>query len=167
MRTIVTIAVVTMVGAFYLPKMLSGSIDGDDAVAQANYSQPKKKRSKTARAYRDGQGHFSFNAKLNGNHVKVLVDTGATSVAINWSTARRIGINLSVEDFRHRVSTANGETRMARANIDEIRIDGIVVRNVTAAVLDDKALRGTLLGMSFLNKLKRFEIVGNTLNMIQ
>ncbi len=108
-----------------------------------------------------------FNARMNGRSVKVLVDTGATSVAINRSTARRIGIRLRDRDFRHRASTANGVAMYARAKIDEIRIDGIRVYNVDAAVLDDSSLGGTLLGMSFLNKLKSFEIKRNKLTMLQ
>jgi len=125
-----------------------------------------KRRSRRAVGYRK-RGHFSFNARLNGRNVKVLVDTGASSVAINWSTARRIGIRLKEHDFRHRASTANGYTTFARAKIKEIRIDGILVRNVEAAVLSDSSLSDTLLGMSFLNKLKKFEIKGNKLTMLQ
>ncbi|MDD9909910.1 MAG: TIGR02281 family clan AA aspartic protease [Ahrensia sp.] len=112
-------------------------------------------------------GQFTFNALLNGRNVRVLVDTGATSVAINRSTARRIGIRLNDSDFRHTATTANGKTKFATATIRKIRIDGVVVRNVQAAVLSDHSLNGTLLGMSFLNKLKTFEIKGNTLTMVQ
>lgn len=120
-----------------------------------------------ARAFRDNRGHFNFKARLNGRNVKVLVDTGASSVAINRSTARRIGIRLKPTDFKYTANTANGQTKFARATIKEIRIDGVMVRNVKAAVLDDRSLSDTLLGMSFLGKLSSFEIKGRTLTLRQ
>ena len=147
--------------------MDGGGVEEPVKVSKAQEARKKrKKRSRRAVGYRK-RGHFSFNARLNGRNVKVLVDTGASSVAINRSTARRIGIRLKERDFRHRASTANGYTKFARAKIKEIRIDGILVRNVEAAVLNDSSLSGTLLGMSFLNKLKSFEIKRNKLVMMQ
>lgn len=146
----------------------SGSAADEEQVKTSKTTKASKRRKRSRRAvgYRK-RGHFMFNARMNGRSVKVLVDTGATSVAINRSTARRIGIRLRDRDFRHRASTANGVAMYARAKIDEIRIDGIRVYNVDAAVLDDSSLGGTLLGMSFLNKLKSFEIKRNKLTMLQ
>ncbi|MEL6965739.1 MAG: TIGR02281 family clan AA aspartic protease, partial [Pseudomonadota bacterium] len=83
------------------------------------------------------------------------------------STAKRIGLKLSKSDFRHKARTANGTALFARATIREIHIGGIKVRHVPAAVLDDRALDTTLLGMSFLNRLKRFEFKGNRLRLVQ
>ena len=91
---------------------------------------------------------------MNGKTVKALVDTGATMVAINKSTARRLGINVSPADFIYEVNTANGKAKVAPAVIREIQIGRVKVRDVEAAVLEDKALDGTLLGMTFLKRLK-------------
>ena len=96
--------------------------------------------------------------KLNGRQVKALVDTGATLVAINASTAKRIGITLSPADFKYQVDTANGTARAASAMIDNLQIGRIYVESVQALVLDDKALDGTLIGMSFLKRLGKFEV---------
>ncbi|MEN0041042.1 MAG: TIGR02281 family clan AA aspartic protease [Pseudomonadota bacterium] len=123
-------------------------------------------RSGEAVAYRKN-GHFMFNAAMNGRNVRVLVDTGASGVAINESTARRIGLQLKDSDFTGQASTANGKTAFARANIKRIEIGGVTARNVAAMVLRDEALGGTLLGMSFLNKLSRFEFDGNRLTLVQ
>lgn len=112
-------------------------------------------------------GHFYVQVRMNNRPVKVLVDTGATMVAINETTARKIGIRLKASDFKHNVRTANGITKMAAATIREIRIGNIRVKNVRAGVSRDKSLSTTLLGMSFLNQLRRFEISGNTLLLEQ
>ena len=112
-------------------------------------------------------GHFYTEVRMNNRRVDVLVDTGATSVAINETTARKIGIYLKPADFKYKANTANGIAKMASAMIGEIRIGNIRVRNVRAGILKDSALSGTLLGMSFLKQLKRFEISGGTLLLEQ
>lgn len=122
---------------------------------------------RTARIRMDARGHFVTNARMNGRTVEVLVDTGATSVAINRSTARRLGIHLNASDFKYTVSTANGKTKAAAAFIDRIEIGRVGVRNVRAAVLDDNALSGTLLGMTFLGELRGFEIRNRELVLTQ
>ena len=115
----------------------------------------------------DQQGHFRDTFKLNGRRVDALIDTGATSVAINKSTARRIGLKLKDGDFKYAVETANGKTAAAVATIDRIQLGRIEARDVPALVLQDKALNSTLIGMSFLNKLRKFEISNNRLMIEQ
>jgi aspartyl protease family protein len=106
----------------------------------------------------NAQGHFVSQFRMNGKPVEAMVDTGATIVAISKSTARRLGISVTPADFIYPVQTANGTTKVARAVIKTIEIGGIRVRDVEAAVIDDKSLSGTLLGMSFLNQLKSFKV---------
>lgn len=103
-------------------------------------------------------GHYIAEFRMNGKAVTALVDTGASMVAINKTTARRLGINVLPADFKYEVSTANGTAKVASAVIREIQIGRIKVRDVEAAVLDDKALDGTLLGMTFLKQLDSFGV---------
>lgn len=103
-------------------------------------------------------GHFRGTFKLNGRDREAMIDTGATLVAINESTARGIGLGLTPADFSYTVSTANGEAHAAAVTIDELQIGRIYVRDVRAVVLEDDALKGTLIGMTFLNRLSRFEV---------
>ena len=123
--------------------------------------------SRVVRLEMDRSGHFFSSFRLNGRPVLGLIDTGATTIAINEITARQIGLRLGREDFHHEVSTANGVASAARATIAEIGIGSINVRNVEAMVLADQALDGALIGMSFLKKLRRFEISGSTLTLQQ
>lgn len=106
----------------------------------------------------DARGHFRADFRLNGHAVPALIDTGATVVALNATTARRIGIVLTPSDFTHTVTTANGETKAAAVTIDAIRIGKIYVDRVPALVLEDSALGGTLVGMSFLKRLSKYEV---------
>lgn len=113
----------------------------------------------------DGRGHFNGQFRFNGKPVDGLVDTGASLVAINESTARRLGFAANGLDFRYNVSTANGGTDAARIVLDRVEIGSIRVSDVDAFVLRDKALSGTLVGMSFLKKLKSYQVEGGKLTL--
>lgn len=116
---------------------------------------------------RDLAGHFNAEFRLNGRTVRGMVDTGATLVALNASTARRIGIKLAPADFRYTVKTANGETRAAGAVIEKLQIGRILVEDVEAVVLDDEALDQTLIGASFLNRLGKYQVEDGALLLVQ
>lgn len=112
-------------------------------------------------------GHFRAEARLNGRVVEVLVDTGATYISMNEATARRLGIHLRNDAYRFKAQTANGETAVAIATLDRVQIGQVEVRDVEALVSRGDGLPTTLLGMSFLGKLKRFEVQNDRLNLIQ
>ena len=103
-------------------------------------------------------GHYIVSAEINGTSVTVLVDTGATQVALSYEDAADIGLRPGSLDYNVPVSTANGIAQAARVRIDQISIDGIEVEDVDGLVLPEGALRGTLLGMSFLSRLDSFKI---------
>lgn len=122
---------------------------------------------KRVKIERDLAGHFNAEFKLNGRTVRGMVDTGATLVALNASTARRIGIKLAPGDFKYSVKTANGETRAAGAVIEKLQIGRILVENVETVVLDDEALDQTLIGASFLNRLGKYQFEDGALLLVQ
>ena len=115
----------------------------------------------------DMRGHFTASFKVNGRSVDAMVDTGATLVAINMSTARRAGVKVSAADFTQKVNTANGTARAALARIDRLQIGRISVDDVPVVVLEDKALDGTLIGMSFLSRLKKYQVENGALLLVQ
>lgn len=119
------------------------------------------------RVQTDHSGHFLADFKLNGRRVNAIVDTGATLVAINASTAKAIGISLTPADFKYQVSTANGNARAASVKIDSIQIGRIAIDDIQAVVLDDHALDETLVGMSFLNRLSKFVVENDSLLLVQ
>lgn len=110
-----------------------------------------------------GNGHFETTAEINGRDVDVMVDTGATLVALTYEDAERAGIYLQQSDFTHSVSTANGIAKVAPVDIGAISIGSITVRNVRGAVTERGKLHKTLLGMTFLGRLSRVEMRRNDL----
>jgi aspartyl protease family protein len=128
-------------------------------------SQPASAASGTTVLSADGRGHFTGTFRINGKPVPGLVDTGASLVAINESTARRLGFGANSLDFRHRVNTANGQTQAAHIVLDRIEIGSVRAYGVDAFVLRDDALGDTLVGMSFLQKLKSYQVQGENLTL--
>jgi aspartyl protease family protein len=103
-------------------------------------------------------GHFFVKAEINGRKVKVLVDTGASAVALSYEDAKDIGLHPNNLDYNIPVSTANGIAKAAGVNLDKVEIDGVRVSDVQGLVMPEGVMRGSLLGMSFLSKLKSFKV---------
>ena len=106
---------------------------------------------------RDARGHFLTEGRIDGQRIGFMVDTGASLIALNETSAARFGLRPSRGDYNATVSTANGTIKAARTRIAMVELGGLVVRDVDAMVLPDEALSENLLGLSFLSKLKRFE----------
>ena len=115
----------------------------------------------------DEAGHFRTELRFNGRKLEGLIDTGATLVAMNETTARRIGVAVPRSAFRHEINTANGKTKAAVVRIDTVEIGRIRVADVDAVVLGDEALSGILVGMNLLRQLARFEVKDGTLLLEQ
>lgn len=108
-------------------------------------------------------GHFFTTAAINGRAIEVMVDTGASLVALTYEDADRAGLFVRATDFTHRVQTANGTARVAPVRIDAITIGDIKVRDVQGVVAERGAMTTTLLGMTFLGRLQSVEMRGGRL----
>ncbi len=106
----------------------------------------------------DLSGHFRAHPQVEGQVLLMLVDTGATLCVFTREDARRIGLMVTDRDFTARVATANGSVPAARVRVREMRVGGITVRDVDALVLPSGRLETSLLGMSFLRRLRGFEV---------
>ena len=106
---------------------------------------------------RDRRGHFQTEGRIDGQRITFMVDTGASVVALNESSAARFGLHPTPGQYTANVSTANGTVKAARTRIEMLDVGGLIVRDVDAMVLPDEALSENLLGLSFLSRLKRFE----------
>lgn len=94
-------------------------------------------------------GHYRAEALINGVKVNVMVDTGATGVAISQQVADRLGLQSRTAV---RTQTANGESISYMTRLDSIRIGGVEARDVSAMIAP--GLGGdVLLGMSFLGRM--------------
>lgn len=108
-------------------------------------------------------GHFRVRAAVNGQPVRLIVDTGASSVVLSDKDARTAGIDTATLDYGVRVSTANGATSAASVLLDTVEVGGIVERRVAALIARPGALETSLLGNSFLNRMASFTIEGDQL----
>ncbi len=107
-------------------------------------------------------GHYHLTVDLNETPIEFLVDTGASSVVLSDSDARRVGINVDDLAFTGFANTANGTVRTAEVWIDEISLGGVGVRNFPVLV-NGGDLDFSLLGMDYLETFERIEISGGQL----
>ena len=112
-------------------------------------------------------GHYYARAEINGRPLDVMVDTGASMVALTYEDAKRAGLRLRPSDFTAEVRTANGVAAVAPVTLERVTIGRITVRNVRAAVAEPGRLEKTLLGMSFLSRLARVDISAGRLTLIE
>lgn len=103
-------------------------------------------------------GHFQARADINGQRINMMIDTGASNVALSYSDAERIGIDVDALRFIQPVVTANGRALAAPTTLPEISVGNIRRQNVQASVLERGKLAESLLGMSFLGTLSSFHM---------
>lgn len=98
--------------------------------------------------------HYWVAGSVEGHPVQFLVDTGATSVAMNESQARRLGIDYRVQGRPMVASTAGGDIKAWQVKLSSVKVGAIEVLGVEGAVLEGNAPTEVLLGMSFLNRVR-------------
>jgi aspartyl protease family protein len=114
----------------------------------------------------DGSGHFFVDALVESRPVPMLVDTGASIVALTAEDGARLGLRPQPGVKPMRLSTANGEIMADRVRLSQVRIGSIIVRDVDAVVMPKGALAKSLLGMSFLKRIDRFAVDRNRLTLV-
>jgi aspartyl protease family protein len=97
----------------------------------------------------------------------MLVDTGASYVALSAEDADRLGVTPRPSDFTMTMYTANGRAKAAPVRLHAVHVDTLSVYDVDAVVAQPGAMNGSLLGMSFLRRLTRFEAQPDRLRLIQ
>ena len=112
---------------------------------------------------RGNRGEFQVTAQINGARVATVYDTGASAVVLTQEAAKAAGLPLDFLNYSVAVETANGRTRAAPVTLDRIKIGGIEQRAVPALIAQPGQLRTSLLGMSFLNRLRSSEVRGDRL----
>lgn len=111
---------------------------------------------------RSPDGHYYLTLEVNGHPTRFVVDTGASSIVLLEEDARAAGIDPERLRYSGTAMTANGAVRTARVVLDEIGLDGMTDRRVTAFV-NEGEMAESLLGMSYLQRFDRLEITGGRL----
>lgn len=117
----------------------------------------------TVQVARARGGDFSVQVEVNGEPVTMLIDTGASSVVLTQDAAKAASLPIDLLKYDVPIETASGRTHAAAVVVDQIAVGGIVERRVPALVSAPGELRTSLLGMSFLNRLRSFEVTGGRL----
>lgn len=114
-------------------------------------------------AVRGRDGSFAFDAVVNGAHVPMLFDTGASVVALRAEDAERFGIDVNNLNYTAKVKTANGTADVAPIIIDTLTIGNITQRRVAGYVAREGMLAKNLLGQTFLARLSGYNVENNQL----
>ena len=104
----------------------------------------------------DARGQYAADAFVNGLPVRMLIDTGASFVAISASTAARLGLSPGPGP-KWRIKTANGELTASPVMLSSVSFGGLYMTDVQALVLEPGAGEANLLGASFLKRLVSVE----------
>lgn len=121
----------------------------------AAFETPKTAHASKA-IVKSADGHFWADGEVGGHTVRFLVDTGATAVALTPEDAQKLGIDPADLHYGYKVVTAGGQIRAASVRLSSITVAGARLENVDALVIE-KGLDTSLLGMTYLGRLSRFE----------
>jgi aspartyl protease family protein len=122
-------------------------------------------RGGTVEISRGRSGEFQVATEVNGARIPMVLDTGASAVVLTQEAARAAGLPLEMLNYSVNVDTANGRTRAASVTLERVSVGSIVERSVPALIAQPGQLRTSLLGMSFLTRLERWEVRGDRLVM--
>jgi aspartyl protease family protein len=115
---------------------------------------------------RSGEGgHFHVEAEINGVPVRFMMDTGASDIVLAPADAARVGFPVESLNYSRTYHTANGVVKGAPVKLDSLRIGSIQMRDIPASV-NGAQMDQSLLGMTFLNRLKSYSVEGNTLKLV-
>ncbi len=154
----------TLVSAAMTSDRLAARFGGSERDVVMSTAEPAGERVVTVAA--DSRGHFLVHPSVNGRRIRMMVDTGASVVALTHEDARTLGVlPSSAQDYTRPVSTANGVVRVATVKLPALKVGDVEIRNVEAVVMPEGRLSTSLLGMSFLKKLRSFEIAGGRLTL--
>ena len=109
-----------------------------------------------SKARADNNGQPMVLAHIDGTPVRAQINPGATVVVIPHRVARQVmRQRASALRFETPVWTASGKVMAAATTLQQVEIDGVAVRNVEALVMPKGVLRHVLVGMSYLDRLRR------------
>ncbi len=116
----------------------------------------------SAAIQKSSDGHYWADGRINGASVRFLVDTGATAVALTPQDAQRLGFDVVRLNYTNQVVTAAGHARAASVKLTSLTVSGARLENVDALIIE-KGLDTSLLGMTYLGRLSSFQATRNAL----
>lgn len=130
-------------------------------VLEARGGVVQEQHGEELRVRRSADGHFWVDAELNGEPVRFLIDSGATTTSISRSVADRAGIAPS-STFPAMVRTANGIVAVQRGRAGTLRVGTIERRDVDVHISEAFGDMNVI-GMNFLSSLSSWSVEGRIL----
>ena len=142
------------------------SADSEHAVLEVNGKQDtyylgahisggyKAPKTTEVNLWADSAGMFETTGSINGQLVEFLVDTGATTIAMNAAQAKRLGIDYLFQGQPVQVSTASAVETGYLVKLKTVKVGEIKLREVSAIIMDSPYPEKVLLGMSFLGRIE-------------
>jgi aspartyl protease family protein len=146
----------------------SGSVDPALRTPSASPGAAPETPSEALKAVhvrRQDDGRTLVSAEVNRASVRMLVDTGASTVVLNAADARSAGLDIDQLDYAVPVQTAGGTAYFARVTLRRLSVGGIAVDSVEALVARPGAVERSLLGMTFLSRLRSYGFSGDFLTL--
>jgi aspartyl protease family protein len=112
---------------------------------------------------RSENGHFYADVDVNGTKVRMLIDTGATGIALSREDARSAGIATSIGMNDVVGEGADGSVHGEVVTVDRLSLGNAKAEAVPAIVLNSGGQ--SLLGQTFLAKFASVEIHGDTMTL--
>ena len=125
--------------------------------------EPMLRPGQATELHRSPNGHFTASASVNGQPVDMLVDTGASAVALTIDDARRLGLAVDPATFRVVGTGASGPVRGTAGTLADVAVGDRHVAQMQAVVVE--GLDRSLLGQSYLRRLEQVEISGDTMTL--
>lgn len=119
------------------------------------------------RIRRGDDGRFVAMAQVNGVALDLVIDTGAAAVLLRASDAEAAGVDVAHLSFDTAIATANGSTYVAPLRLKSIAVGPVQVDDVEAFVAKPGSLNESLLGISFLRRLRSYDLGGDFMTLRQ
>jgi aspartyl protease family protein len=174
MRAVIPVVIVSLVACALVPRYAAQMAPSPSAATAVVTTHPasvptqsNNAASRTVVIAPSRGGHFRVEGRVNGRRINFMVDTGASIIALKSEDAATLGIRPAERDYAAMVRTANGAIRVAPVELDTVEIEDLEVHKVAAVVLPSGAVNESLLGLSFLRRLRRFEYADGKLVLEQ
>lgn len=104
-------------------------------------------------------GHYWADAEVNGMPVRFLIDSGATTTAMNLKTAQVANVDIHQGGFPTYLDTANGTVKAQRGRIQTLKVGSMTALGLPIVVAEAFG-DSNVLGMNFLSELDSWRVEG-------
>lgn len=113
---------------------------------------------------RQDDGHYWLQVEVNGKPVRFMIDSGATTTAVNADTARETGIDVDADGYPVILDTANGRVTAKRGVIQSLKIDAFEIPQ-HKVVVSESFGDTNVLGMNFLDSMQSWKVEANVMTL--